>query len=56
MRRRVTQTATGKRLMARVKRITKNSGLTEAQIAYRKRRKQTEDYYKREAQLARYRP
>jgi len=58
MRRRITRTKTGKRLMKRVRRITpaKNKGLTPEQVAYRKRRKRLEDYYKHEADLARFRP
>ena len=58
MRRRITKTKTGKRLMAREKRISrgKNKGLTDGQVAYRKAKKKREDYYKHEDKLARYRP
>jgi len=58
MRSRITKTATGKRLQKRRVHITsaKNKGSTPEQIAYRKRRKKLEDYYKHERQLERYRP
>lgn len=56
MRSRTTRTATGKRLMKRVRSIhkSKSSKLTPEQVAYRKRRKATEDYYAHERKLARY--
>ena len=48
-------TTTGKRLKARVKRITsvKSRGLTPSQVAYRKHKKKLDDYYARERKLAR---
>ena len=57
MRRRIAKTAIGKRLQARVKRITprKNKGLTESQIRYRKDKKKRADYWAHEASLARRR-
>ena len=55
MRRRITKTATGKRLQSRLNKIKPKSqrGLTEGQIRYREDKKKRDVFWKHEASLAR---
>ena len=55
MRRRITKTATGKRLQSRLNKIKPKSqrGLTEGQIRYRKDKKKRDAFWAHEKDLAR---